>query len=87
MRPQHSDVLYALRLYWDNSLVMRTVLAGAALYGLLTLSIVAVETARESFGRPIPRWVSHQLVGCWAACFFLVAGALLVARMIEPLAR
>jgi hypothetical protein len=87
MKPQHSDLFYQLRLYWDHSLTMRAVIAGVILYGLLTLAIVAVETLRENFGKPIPKAVSYQLVGCWGACFFVVAGVLLVARMVEPLAR
>ena len=85
MQPSNPDSFYLLRLYWDHSLVMRGVIFGVAGYGIWTLLIVIVEAARETFKRPIPRSISHQLVACWAATFFIVAGVLLASKMLEPL--
>lgn len=85
MPPSNPDALYLLRLYWDNSLVMRGVIFGVAGYAFWTVLIVIAEVARENFKRPVPRFISHQLVACWAATFFWVAALLLASRILEPL--
>lgn len=85
MHPSNPDPLYVVRLYWDNSLVMRAVIFGVVAYAVWTLAIVLAEAARETFKRPVPKYVSHQLVACWAATFFWVAALLLTARVLEPL--
>lgn len=85
MKPQNADLLYTLRLYWDHSLIWRGVIALGVLYGLWTFAIVVVETLRENFKRPIPKFVSNQLVCCWATCFFLIAAVLIIQRQVEPI--
>ena len=85
MQPSNPDAFYLLRLYWDNSLVMRAVIYGVASYAVWTVLIVIVEAARETFKRRVPKFVSHQLVACWAATFLWVAALLLTARILEPL--
>lgn len=85
MQPSNPDAFYLLRLYWDNSLVMRAVIYGVAAYAVWTLLIVVVEGARETLKRPIPKFFSHQLVACWAATFFWVAALLITSRILEPL--
>lgn len=85
MQPSNGDAFYILRLYWDNSLVMRAVIYGALGYAVWTALIVICEAARETFKRNLPKYLSHQLVACWAATFFWVAAMLLTARVLEPL--